>query len=669
MSQVATIFERVWRSTAAIVALVLILAAFVTGWLLRGGEPAAEAGPGTATASAEADVEYTCSMHPQVRLKDPNAKCPICFMDLIPATTGGDDDESDRRLVMTTSAMRLAEIRTTPVERRFPTREVRMFGRIDYDETRIANIAAYFPGRLERLYVDYTGVPVQKGEHLVLIYSPELIATHAELREALAAVEGSRSGSEMLHSITQEKLEATRGKLRLWGLTDEQILALETSDEPFEQMTIYSPISGVVIEKMAVEGMYIRTGDPIFKVADFSHLWVRLEAYESQLPWLRFGQEVEFGTDSMPGASFTGRISFIDPVVDRTTRTVRVRLNVDNEARRLKPGMFVRAVARARVAGPGLVMSDDLAGKWICPMHPEVIGDGAGECDLCGMPLAPIEELGYVAESAVTEPPLVIPASAPLITGRRAVVYVRVPDQERPTFEGREIALGARAGDVYIVESGLEEGEAVVVHGAFKIDSAMQIAAKPSMMNPDPAATQPADSPDQIADPQQLDAPIELLEQLRSVLDGYLDAQEALAGDDLDRFRAAAHRMHDSIAAVTVMDLPDDVIEAWMPLASKLRTDEEHIDHLADLDAARAVFETYSDAAIELAKRFGHTGDGTVYVTYCPMAFDFKGASWLAREREISNPYFGASMLRCGEVRAAIPPRAGSDGEEVRDDG
>jgi Cu(I)/Ag(I) efflux system membrane fusion protein len=201
--------------------------------------------------------------------------------------------------------------------------------------------------------------------------------------------------------------------------------------------------------------------------------------------WVRYGQEVEFLTEAYPGQVFKGTISFIDPVLNTKTRTVKLRVNVENPEAKLKPEMFVRAVVRAKIAHGGKVMDKTMAGKWICPMHPDVVKTEVGICDICGMDLVTTESLGYVKVDTPKEAPLVIPASAPLITGARAVVYVQLPETEKPTYEGREVILGPRAGDYYIVESGLAEGEVVVTNGNFKIDSALQIQAKPSMMNPE----------------------------------------------------------------------------------------------------------------------------------------------------------------------------------------
>jgi Cu(I)/Ag(I) efflux system membrane fusion protein len=383
-------------------------------------------------------------------------------MKLIPVPRDGASDIGPRALVVSKEAAKLMQIETSTVERKFVTTEIQMFGKIDYDETRVKNITAWVPGRsrIERLFIDFTGITVEKGDHMVDLYSPELISAQAELL------------------LSSTKLLA-REKLRLLGFMAEQIEQIEKTGKPVDYLTIYAPIGGVVIHKNATEGMYVTEGSKLYTIADLSRLWVKLDAYESDLPWLQYGQEVEFTTEAYPGEVFKGRITFIDPILNDKTRTVKVRVNVDNTDSRLKPDMFVRAVVRSQGAHSGKVMASEMAGKWICPMHPAVVRDNAGQCDICEMDLQTTESLGYVVADTSGEPPLVIPVSAALVTGRkldRAVVYVQKPDAEKPTFEGREIVLGSRAGDYYIVKSGLAEGEVVVTK------------AKPSMMNPEGGA-------------------------------------------------------------------------------------------------------------------------------------------------------------------------------------
>ncbi len=480
-----------------LVVVAMLIAAFGAGRLTatRLSGDAHDHGALAEAPAAKAQV-WTCSMHPQFKLPDPG-KCPICFMDLIPLDSGSDDEGGPRELTVSETSKALMEIETAPVERRFVTADVRMVGKVDYDETRVSHITAWVPGRLDRLFVDYTGIRVAEGDHMVELYSPELLSAQEELLQAITAAKDlARSDVSVVRDATEAMVEAAREKLRLWGLTPEQIKGVEQRGTAADHVTIYAPTGGIVIQKNAQEGMYVKTGSRIYTIADLSQVWVSLDAYESDLQWLKYGQTVTFTAESYPGETFAGTISFIHPVLNEATRTVKVRVNMPNEDGRLKPGMFVRAEAQASVATGGRIMDTALAGKWISPMHPEIVKDEPGSCDVCGMPLVRAESLGYVGQGPTADDkPLVIPATAPLLTGKRAIAYVEIANKEKPTYEGREIVLGPRAGDYYLVREGLSEGERVVTHGAFKIDAELQIQAKPSMMTPH---TPKAASPEQL---------------------------------------------------------------------------------------------------------------------------------------------------------------------------
>ncbi len=472
------------NKTRLVVKLALaVIAAFAIGYIVRGCR-SADQGESKPVSGVEAETSkiWTCSMHPQIRQPKPG-KCPICGMTLVPVSSS-EEQVGPRQIVFSEDALKLMEVETTPVERKSVEAEIRLVGKVDYDESRVKEITAWVPGRIDRLYIDFTGTLVRKGDHMVYLYSPELVSTQAELVQAAKAVKNlGTDTSAFLQRSAEATLEAAREKLRLLGLQAEQIEEIERTGEPSDHLTIYAPIGGIVIDKHATEGSYVETGTKIYSIADLSQVWVKLDAYESDTMWIRYGQEVEFTAEAYPGEVFRGTISFIDPVLDAKTRTVKLRVNVANPDGRLKPEMFVRAVVRAKVAAAGMVMDEDMAGKWICPMHPSVVKTEAGVCDICGMALVTTESLGYVTAKEMGKAPLVIPASAALVTGKRAVVYVRLPGAEKPTFEGREVVLGPRAGDYYLVNSGLAEGEVVVTNGNFKIDSALQIQAKPSMMS------------------------------------------------------------------------------------------------------------------------------------------------------------------------------------------
>ena len=591
---------------------------------------------------------WTCPMHPQIQ--EPEfGPCPICGMDLVVMET--DAGLGPRQLRMSEADKKLAEIETALVERKFVETEVRMFGMVDYDETRVRTISAWVPGRLDRLYVDFTGTSVRKGDHLVLLYSPVMLTAQEELLEQKRQVEAAKDGgSEYLRESSKRALDSARDKLRLWGLTGEQIQEIERRGKAEDHVVITSPTTGIVIHKALNQGEYVTEGTPIYKIAEFDQLWLQLDAYESDIAWLRYGQEAEIVTEAFPGVTFHGWISFISPELDRKTRTVKVRVNVDNKDGKLKPGMFLRAIVRSNIALGGKVMAPKLAGKWICPMHPEVVEDEQKPCEICEMKLVRAEEL-YVVAEADEEKPLVVPVSAVLWTGKRSVVYVEVPGKSKPTYEGREVVLGARARDYYLVTSGLEEGESVVVKGNFKIDSALQIKAKPSMMSAKAAASRPA------ARPVVKKTPLEkaMLGKVRPALEpvyvAYLEIQEALAGDQFDRAKTGFGKLGEAVTAVDMKLFEGESHMEWMQHAKALTASAQAGFAAKDIEEARVSFEKNSMSVLALIARFGQVAAKVRYELFCPMAFDNRGGYWLQSTDEVKNPYYGSMMLGCGEVK------------------
>ncbi len=670
-----SLFDRfALRGIRGLVGLVAVaILAFSFGVLFSsGGQPVTDSLDHSQTAKADNPTVWICSMHPQIQLPKPG-KCPICFMDLIPLETGHGDDVGPRQLRMSETAKSLARIQTTVAKRAFAEAEVRMVGKVTYDETRLSYITAWVPGRLDRLYADFTGMTVKKGDHMVYMYSPELLAAQEELLQAKSAVQSlARSTSTILKSSADATLDATREKLRLYGLSANQIEEIETNRTPSDHVTINAPIGGVVIHKNAQEGMYVKTGTRIYTIADLTKLWVTFEAYESDLPWLRYGQQVSFTSPSFPGESFDAVISFIDPVVNPGTRTVQVRTIVENSGLKLKPGMFVRGFVESRIDGAGRVIDDYLVGKWISPMHPEVVKDGPGTCDVCGMDLVPAESLGYASEAQTdADAPLLIPASAPMITGKRAVVYVEIPNDEGPLYEGREVQLGPRAGDFYVVKSGIEEGELVVTNGAFKIDSELQIQAKPSMMSPDGGATtaghqhgQPgsgATKPSHVVSSATTETESnEAAAALTPVYNAYFDTQMALAADDLAAATRAGEQVETVVGRVDMSHFSRTGHGKWMSLSGEIADFAADMNVAGDIEEARRLFLGLSKSVIELHDSFGHADSEDYFLTFCPMANDNKGAYWLQTVDTVYNSFYGASMLRCGEIKKKLPGRTGS---------
>lgn len=661
------------NKSALVFWILIIIMAF---WLGRGtdnGNVAPEVGiRGESTAEI-----WTCSMHPQIQQPKPG-KCPICGMDLIPLEKEESGGLGERQIRLSEYARKLAEIETAPVTRKFVKQQLRLVGKISVDETRLKYITAWVPGRIERMFVNYTGIPVKKGDHLAELYSPELVTTLQELKSARAALNSVVKQSPALADAAKQQIASIRERLRLWGLSEKQIQELEKETHPDYRITIYSPISGVVLEKKALEGDYVKTGSRIYTVADLSVLWVVLEAYESDIGWLHFGQKVSFTTESYPGEVFEGRISFISPLINPATRTVQVRVNLPNPDGKLKPDMLVHGIVESLVSANGKIMEPDLAGKWISPMHPEVVKDKPGKCDVCGMPLVRAEDLGYVtSRQAVKNAPLVVPASAVLLTGKRAVVYVAVPG-ENGLYEGREIVLGPRAGDYYLVKEGLEEGEEVVVRGNFKIDSAIQIQAGPSMMNPSGGESgsthlhqhgqqsvtkeQPATGKilPPVPDKKFEEMPARFLEQLQKIYQGYLDLQYALSHDDFAAGKASLTKLTNAVSGVDMGLLNGDAHMFWMEVRKVMLNALQAAAAAGDLESLRVHFETLSKAVIGLAKAYG-TADLPLYIYHCPMAFNNQGADWLQSKEGTENPYFGSAMFSCGFQKEEIAPAKQGD--------
>ena len=564
----------------------------------------------SAQVSTTEDETWTCSMHPQIQMPEPG-RCPLCGMDLIPAGTDQIGTDS-ATLELSESAKALASIQTTLVERGEAVRELRLFGKVSYDETRLRSISARFPARIEKLFVNAIGIQVQQGDHLALVYSQELLAAQSDLVSSLK------------FRVASDATQGPREQLRQWGFSEADIESIINSLSVREFLEIDAPIGGTVVGKSIQEGDHVEMGANFFTIADLTHVWITLDVYESDLSWVHYGQEISIHPEASPGRKFLGKVSLIYPEIDPMTRTAKVRVSLPNPERILKPGQFVRGVLKASLNAEGEVIPADLTGQWISPMHPEVIKDGPGYCDVCGMELVPAREMGLVASTPATQP-LLVPSSAVLRTGKRAVVYVEERQDGHLHFTGREIELGVRTEDHFVVLSGLEGGERVVSNGAFKIDSALQIQAKPSMMNPsDPVSVDPG-----------WVIPVELGPQ---ILGPYLKLQSALSGDDL---KAAAEQ----VEAIS------ELAGGFGPLPALFG----EMGEADSLDGIRRPFFDQLSAAMIAAVHSDPTRyDGDLWLMHCPMVYADRGADWLQSTDSLLNPYFGASMLTCGEVKERL---------------
>lgn len=403
----------------------LLLAGLLIGFLMRGcigcGSSVSQG-----TDGETGDVVWTCSMDPQVKQPGPG-KCPICGMDLIKMKKGETptSDIDPNAVMLSDEALALANVETAVVGAPSGNKEIRLFGKVEPDQRLQQSQSAYVAGRIERLMINAVGDAVSKGQTLAVIYSPELYTAEQELVSAL------RFPGE---AQRQPLIDAATEKLRLLNIPQSQIDEVIQTQKASPYVQLKANTSGTVVKKEVAQGDYVRQGESLLQIANLSHVWAVFQAYETDLPFVHKGQTVQFTAEALPGETFTGRVVFIDPVLNAQTRTAGVRVELSNAGGRFKPEMLL---------------------------------------------------VGHVAASMqrYADEGVIIPKSAVLWTGKRSVVYVKDDVEERPTFLLRQITLGPSLPDGYVVTDGLAEGEEIVVNGAFAIDAAAQLDGKRSMMN------------------------------------------------------------------------------------------------------------------------------------------------------------------------------------------
>lgn len=591
-----------------------------------------QATPASASTSAEAEDEggrYICPMMCTPPSSEPGS-CPVCGMDLVKSTGGGGDGQS---VSLEPADRRVLGIQTAKAELGPVFQSVRTVGSIDYDESQLATISAYVGGRLEKLFADYVGVPVRQGDDLALIYSPDLYSAQVEYLTALENSSLNRLGGRT------NLQELSRQNLIELGVTEKQIADLRRRGSAQSRMRIKSPITGTVIAKHQVEGDYVKTGDKIYRVADLSTVWLMLDLYPDDAARVRFGQQVEAEIQSMPGEVFTGRVAFVNPTVDSKTRTVSVRVEMLNPDGKLKPGdyatarVYVPAVRREKVYDPAL------ADKYISPMHPQVIRDQPGDCPVCGMDLIPTSQLGYASEPLPQQQLITVPRDAVLMAGNNSVVYV---ETEPGRFEIRRVTVGPLTDQRAVIIEGLSAGETVATDGNFLIDSQMQLAGNPSLMDPSRARSYP---PGPLELPEN--SPIRLTgtsaEQFDRAYNAYLTIQQALAADETPP-PIAINNLDDALQQlIALADVPD---QAQVQLARA----ERNVSRLeGSLENARRGFRVVSHALLRAATeaRGDQTAENLIHV-HCPMV-PGGGGDWIQTAGDVLNPYWGGEMLRCGE--------------------
>ncbi|RAI93948.1 efflux RND transporter periplasmic adaptor subunit [Algoriphagus yeomjeoni] len=523
-----------------------------------------------------ADQLWTCSMHPQIKLNEAG-DCPICGMDLIPVATASSPGSTNPMVhEMTPEAIALANVQTSIVGGMNSSGELLLTGKIQADERQNASVTAKFPGRIEKLFVSFTGEKVKLGQRLATVYSPELVTAQKELLEALKTRE-----------VFPELYQAAREKLRLWKLSDAQISTLENSGTPKTEFDVLAEHSGVVTQRNIAVGDYVNTGTVLFNIVDLDKIWVMLDAYESDLSMVAVGNTISFTAAGIPGQTYQTKVTYIDPILNPNTRAASLRAEMNNPGGKLLPEMFVSAKVKTNIKS-----------------------QNAG---------------------------IAIPRTALLWSGKRSIVYVKVPNSEYPAFEMREITIGSKMGDMYAVEAGLEIGEEIVTNGVFAIDAASQLAGGYSMMNRPETKT--------------LDVSAAFQSQVTQLTEEYFKVKNSLVNDDAVATQKAAASIKSNLSKVDMNLVKGSAYDQWMSIRTEVQKAAEMIAKETDIAKQRIHFAPLSQAFLDMTETFGLTKD-KVYKEFCPMAFDNKGAYWLSESEQIRNPYFGQSMLTCGEVKA-----------------
>ncbi len=555
-------------------------------------------------------------------------------MELVEATSGGGGDGIS--VTISASARRLIGIQTAMCKKCEVNRTIRTIGSIDFDESRLSTISAYTDARIEKMYVNYAGVKVSRGDNLALLYSPQLYSAQTEFVTSLESRASSRfgiGGSELSEMASQ--------KLKELGMTDEQVEALRISRKPESRIRIKSPQSGTVIEKSAVEGDYVKVGQKVYRIADLTSVWMMLDLFPDDAAAVRFGQQVEAEIQSMPGVVFTGRVAFVDPIVNRKTRTVRVRVEVMNFDGKLRPGDYATARITVPAIPTDVVYDPALAGKYICPMHPDVIRDEPGECPMHEeVKLVPTSEMGYSTEPLPEQHVVAVPRDSVLLTGDNGVIYV---ETEPGRFEIRRVTVGPMNDTEAVIIEGLAAGEIVATGGNFLIDSQMQLAGNPSLMDPSKApnfAPGPLELPQ--GDPVRLVG--EAGNHFDSAYNAYFEIQEAMAGDTTP----APTSLNRMLNALSQLELSAEVPDAAQRQFANARRSAGGLD--GSLEAARAAYRRVSHALLRAAVvARGPSTLGALTHYYCPMV-PGGGGDWMQPGGELMNPYWGSEMLHCGEV-------------------
>ena len=587
-----------WWITGSMLALLTVSLGILTGC----GPKSAEESSSSAKANADEQL-YQCSMHPNVVADKPGA-CPICAMDLQKVKKIDAKGIPGRAPVdLTAQQQQLINIRVTSVVESDAAQTIRAVGIIASDATRVADVNARVMGWVDQLYADKPGQFIQQGEPLLALYSPELYSAQKEyllawerVHQKSASVEQGQS--EQLKGFLSANrdsaislLESARKRLELWEISPEQIKRLEESRTPENTLELSAPLTGVVLEKKVFPKQMIQAGMMLYRIADLSQVWLEIEVYEYELPLLQAGQPVTIRVDAIPNETFDGKVDFIYPYLENKTRTTKVRVVLPNPDGRLRPAMYAHAETRV--------------------------------------------ELGKQ---------LLVPAGAVFDTGKRQYLFVK---QDEGIFVPKEVVLGPKSQDRFVVRNGVEAGDMVVIDGNFLLDSESQLKAAAS------GSTDQAPSSDHAHMSMTMPLPTEAGELFAPLISDYLSMQSELAQDSTANLKATGDRMLAQIETILASDVaPTGMVEEYRGGLSAVQKQLQTFS-APDLETARTQFGHVSDALATQLAHFVPPMQEPLTLASCPMWKKSPGR-WLQAGAELKNPFMGQKMLVCGETQMVI---------------
>lgn len=598
------------NKTTIIIALSTLVFGLLFGWLLFGGSGQTENPEHNHESVSASETIWTCSMHPQIRQNEPG-DCPLCGMDLIPLDSS--EGEQDPMAVnMSPTAMQLAKVQTLVVGQSDAEKSIRLNGKVQADERLLYTQSSHIPGRIEKLSVNFTGEYISEGQEIAAIYSPDLVTAQEELFEALKVKESQ-----------PELFIATKEKMKNWKLTEKQIEQILASGKTMEHVPVLANVSGYVTKKMVNLGDYVKQGEALYEIADLSKVWVLFDVYESDMNWIQKGASVSYTIQSIPGRTFNGKVTFIDPVIDPKTRVAKARIETANTDLLLKPEMFVSGTIVAKVSSRNTSLT--------------------------------------------------VPKSAVMWTGKRSVVYVMHTTESEVSFRMRQVTLGPELGESYVIEAGLESGEEIAVNGTFSIDAAAQLAGKPSMMNPEGGVamtghnhgskkvnSEASKSEMKMTDEPQNSQSEKTMESKRNVpaafeaaLNDYFLLKTALTKSDVSSAERYVAQLSEAFSEMDMTLFKGTSHEKWMTEQPSVQENLDQMSKSENIEELRIAFKPLSASLISISEEF--TGyEKEVYIQFCPMADHNQGAYWLSNQEQITNPYFGRSMLKCGSTKSIL---------------